>query len=178
MPSPVVNAQQVLKVLRTFRERQATAGKARFESGNDPAVLDAFPAQELVRVEPREKPRDWDARWQEAGDAVGWEGASQARMVALKSSPIWVELSEFGLPYPPFDYGSGMGVRDVERAVAVELGLMADDEEAQAADAPDETRGSLKGLDETERDWLLAQFRERLGDSVSIDGDEVVYRRR
>lgn len=25
MPSPVVNAQQVLKVLRTFRERQATA---------------------------------------------------------------------------------------------------------------------------------------------------------
>lgn len=156
-----------------------TYGKARFESGNDPAVLDAFPAQELVRVEPREKPRDWETRWQEAGDAVGWEGANaNGRMVALKSSPIWVELSEFGLPYPPFDYGSGMGVRDVERSAAVELGLMADDDETLAADAPDETRGSLKGLDETEREWLLEQFRDRLGEGVSIDGDEVVYRRR
>jgi hypothetical protein len=155
-----------------------TYGKARFESGNDPAVLDVWPAQELVRIEPRKEPRDWWARWQEAGEAVGWVGASRERMVALKSSPIWAALSEFDLPYPPFDYGSGMGVRDVERAVAVELGLMADDDEALAADAPDETRGSLKGLDETERDWLLAQFRDRLGDGVSIDGDEVVYRRR
>lgn len=155
-----------------------TYGKARWESGNDPAVLDSWPAQELVRVEPRKEPRDWEARWQEAGDAVGWEEANaNGRKVALKSSPIWVELSEFGLPYPPFDYGSGMGVRDVERADAVALGLMADDDEAQAAEAPDETRGSVKGLEETEREWLLAQFRDRLGDGVEIDGDEIVYAR-
>lgn len=156
-----------------------TYNQARWESGNDPAVLDVWPAQELVRVEPREKPRDWETRWQEAGDAVGWEGANaNGRMVALKSSQIWTELSAFGLPYPPFDYGSGMGVRAVERAVAVELGLMAEDDEAQSADAPDETRGSLKGLDETEREWLLEEFRKRLGDGISVDGDEVVYRRR
>lgn len=155
-----------------------TYGKARWESGNDPAVLDAFPAQELVRVEPRKEPRDWNARWQEAGDAIGWEGANATgRMVALKSSPIWVELSEFGLPYPPFDYGSGMGVRDVERGEAVALGLLAEGDTAEAADAPDELRASVKMLDATERDWLLGQFRERLGDGVSIEDDEIVFYR-
>lgn len=155
-----------------------TYGKARWESGNDPAVIDAFPAQELWRMEPREKPRDWEARWQEAGDAVGWEGANaNGRMVALKSSPIWVELSVFDLPYPPFDYGSGMGVRDVERSDAVALGLMAEDADIVPVEAMPEYRASVKMLDATEREWLLAQFRESLGDGVEIDGDEIVYKR-
>lgn len=156
-----------------------TYNRAKWEGGNDPTVLDSWPAQELVRVEPRKEPRDWDARWQEAGEAVAWEGAvKDGPMIAMKSSPIWTELSEFGLPYPPFDYGSGMGVRDVERATAIEYGLMKDDDEVAAADAPDEVRGSLNGLDDTERQWLAQQLQDRLGDGVSIDGDEVVFKRK
>lgn len=45
------------------------------------------------------------------------------RMVALKSAPVWTNLSRFGRPYPPFDYGSGMGMEDIGREEAVELGL-------------------------------------------------------
>lgn len=155
-----------------------TYNKARWESGNDPAVLDAFPAQELVRFEQRENPRDWWSRWVGAGDSVGWEGASNQRMVALKSSPIWTELSSFDLPYPPFDYNSGMGVRDIERSIAVELGLMSENDEAEVAEAEDELRGSLRGLDETERNWLIEQLRDRLGDGLVVEGDEIFYRRK
>lgn len=49
-------------------------------------------------------------------------------MVALKSDSVWTNLSRFGRPYPPFDYGSGMGVEDVDREEAIELGLLPADE--------------------------------------------------
>lgn len=45
-------------------------------------------------------------------------------MIALKNDPIWEEISEFGLPYAPFDYNSGMDVKDVDYDEAVELGLI------------------------------------------------------
>lgn len=46
------------------------------------------------------------------------------------SQPVATDLSRFGRPYPPFDYGSGMGVEDIDREEAVELGLLPDDEPA------------------------------------------------
>lgn len=49
-------------------------------------------------------------------------------MVALKTSPIWVELSRFGYPYPPFDFNSGMWVRPVSDDDCEALGLLADEE--------------------------------------------------
>ena len=79
------------------------------------------------------KARDWKARWEEAGAEVGWEGALKAdpmrpRFVALKTSPIWVELSRFGTPWAPFDFGSGMILRNISRDQAVSLGLLQEDE--------------------------------------------------
>jgi hypothetical protein len=38
--------------------------------------------------------------------------------------PIWEGISAFGLPYPPFDYNSGMGLRDVGYREALDLGLL------------------------------------------------------
>ena len=51
-------------------------------------------------------------------------------MIALKTDPIWTKISRFGHPWPPFDFNSGMGVRDVSRADAIRLGVI------QAADPP------------------------------------------
>ncbi len=92
----------------------------RWKAGNDPDLLDAYPAQELIRVESREVERDWSARWAQAG---GREYGG--RMVALKNDPVWAKLSRFGTPWPPFDFGSGMGVEDVSRSEAEALGLLA-----------------------------------------------------
>lgn len=99
---------------------------ARWHMDHDADVLDAYPAQRFERIESRRVPRPdgfWESRWTEAGDACGWQGALQSPMVALKTSPIWQGLSIFGTPWPPFDYGSGWGVEDVDREESDALGL-------------------------------------------------------
>lgn len=82
------------------------------------------PALRLYRAQEAKQPRDWERRWLEAAEAVGWEGVARKGMVALIESPIWVELSRFGQPYPPFDFGSKMRVRAVPYEDCKQLGLL------------------------------------------------------
>ena len=97
---------------------------AKYSRGQDSDALYMYPAQEFLRVEPRRVPRtDWQTRWRAAGGRI-----YGGRMVALKSSDVWQNLSRFDRPYPPFDFGSGMGVEDVDRDEAIELGLLPKDE--------------------------------------------------
>lgn len=103
---------------------QQAQGYGAWRQGQDPAVLDLWPAQELVREIETEKQRDWPARWAAAGGEF-----FGGRMIALRNDPIWSRLSRFGLPYPPFDFNSGMGVQDVDRDEAVALGLIDRDTE-------------------------------------------------
>ena len=49
-------------------------------------------------------------------------------MIALKDDHVWVKLSVFDNPFPPFDWGSGMGLEDIGRKEAVKLGLIDDKE--------------------------------------------------
>ena len=104
--------------------------------GQSDAILDQWPAQELFRAEARTKERRWLERWERAGAAtgdsigIGWT-IYRGRMIALKNHPIWDALGnsnifEDGLnnPYPPFAFGSGMDVRDVDRDTAMEIGLI------------------------------------------------------
>lgn len=106
--------------------------------GQDPAVLDQWPASELFRAESRENERDWRMRWiaaaREVGDgpALRVMGSTQ-RMVAVKNSAIWQALGDgaggfdsdaLHNPYPPFAFNSGMDVMDVSRDDAVALGLI------------------------------------------------------
>lgn len=99
--------------------------------GQDPDLLDAFPAREFLRVEDRDQPRtNWPERWNAARAATVTDGATDAasgRMVALVGHPIWKELNVFGHEYEPFDYGSGMGTEDVSRADAIALDLIGRD---------------------------------------------------
>lgn len=89
-----------------------------------PAALEEFPAQRLVRRQRRNLKRDWLTRWLQAAQDVGWEGVYRGNdMVALKSSPIWVRLSRFGHPYPPFDFNSGMGTENVSIDECIKMGF-------------------------------------------------------
>lgn len=97
-------------------------GFIRWAEGNEPGAYAAFPAQEFKRVHPRKHGRpDWPERWAKAGGKF-----YGGRMIALKDDPVWTNLSIFGTPYPPFDWGSGMGVRDIDRKTAIELKLIED----------------------------------------------------
>ena len=124
-------------IIDTQRQMAASVAKIAAET---PATLEEWPAQELTRFVGRAAPRaDWHARWQAAGEAVGWQGAAKDaggfpdwRMVALKTSPIWAALGNgaggyrdtLGNPFPPFAYGSGLAWADVSRDEAIELGLI------------------------------------------------------
>ena len=70
------------------------------------ANLEDRPWQELYRQYRRKQPRDWVTRWRQAGGRL-----MGGRFLAPVTSPIWAGISAFGLPYPPFDFNSGMGVR-------------------------------------------------------------------
>lgn len=137
---------------------------ARWQAGQDEGALDAFPAQELYREEDREKPRDWQRRWAAAGGP-----ATDGRMIALKSDPVWSRISAFGTPFPPYDFGSGMGVRDIDREESESLGLIAPGETPERADVGfnDELQASVKGLDPAVVDALVRSFGDQ---AIVVDG--------
>jgi hypothetical protein len=104
-------------------------GFGQWRQGQDEAVLDLWPCAELFRAEDREKKRDWLSRWKQASAICGDYDALKAlpRMIARKDSPIWEALGELGPfknPFPPFDWRSGMWVRDVDRDEAVAFGIV------------------------------------------------------
>lgn len=105
------------------------AGYGQYVEGNDPEVLDLFPCQELIRVEARKEPRGWDVIWPAACAEAGDEEAGRVfrqtgRMIARKDSGVWLAISDFGRPWPPFKFGSGMGLMDVDRKESMALGLI------------------------------------------------------
>lgn len=174
----------------------ATArGFVRWQAMNTPGAYAAFPAQRLLRIRQRRQGRDWAARWKAAGDSVGWRGASRdyGTMVALKNSPIWQALGEgaggfrdgLGNPYPPFAWGSGMGVVGVPRREVIELGLISDGElrektaemerKRDAAEQPG-MNAHLQAEIPMHHDSDAAQWlQERFGDQIRFDGDRAVW---
>lgn len=144
-----------------------------WKQGQDPDVLDAFPAQEFLRVESREAERaDWPQRWAAAGGRT-----FGGRMIALKSDPVWAALSRFGTPWPPFDFGSGMGVEDVERGEAEALGLIQPGEAARGdeKDFNAELSASVRGLPPNVVGMLREAF-ARDGAQVAFQGGSVWMR--
>lgn len=113
-----IASRRRLELIYNFQTTDATE-YARFTVGQDSSLLEAFPCQEFLRVEDRKVPRDWIRRWVDAGGSL-YDG----RMIASKDDPIWTAISRFGRPWPPFDYGSGMGLEDVGRQDAIDLGVI------------------------------------------------------
>lgn len=128
---------------------------ARWKAEQDTDVLDAYPAQEFTRVESRKVPRtDWLQRWDDAGGEL-FEG----RMIARKNSPVWVKLSRFGTPYPPFDFGSGMGLVDISREEAERLGVV------QLGEAPVPMEQSFNEQLEASVQDLAPEYQQHLKDA-------------
>lgn len=154
-------------------------GRGQFIAANNPDIVDAFPAWEYVRFEDRKDPRDWPARWNIAAVAGNDAPAARVlqetgRMIALKSSALWQHLGadfDDGIdnPFPPFAWGSGMGVIDAGRSDCIEVGLITADDLPAPADVSSALAPHLEATYEFRsaalRDALLAR-----GDLKFTDG--------
>ena len=161
-----------LDVMMKTNADQAKGYASHLRATTAGAIL-AFPAYELVRVERRKLPRDWGARWTAAAQKVGWEGvARNGAMIALKTSPIWAALSRFGNPFPPFDFNSGMGVRDVKKSVCREIGLLGPNEQPKIPEVPD-FNGNLAErvpFDKGSREY--AELKRKFGDQIQFNEEK------
>lgn len=95
------------------------------------AVAEAFPASELIRFGYRKVPRKWFEIWDEARLSTPRTSALPSaigRLIALKGDPIWLEISDFGVPWAPFKYNSGMGLVNVDWDECLDLGLVKEGE--------------------------------------------------
>lgn len=149
-------------------------GFAKWKAGMDPDMLAAAPAQELIRVKSRREIRDWPLVWADHGGKFYGEPGpdypyAPGRMIALKTDPIWRFISRFGTPWPPFDWGSGMGLKSILRAEAERLRLITPEDVPQPLDVPfnESVQASLLDLPEDSRKAIL---RALLGE-VEIAGD-------
>jgi len=128
--------QRINLVLETNRD--IARGFGWFLQGQDQAALDAYPCQELVRIEMRKKERNWPVRFLAAARDVGDEDAMRVygetgRMIARKDSPLWQALGDgaggfesdaLGNPFEPFAFNSGEGLRDIGYTQSVALGFV------------------------------------------------------
>ena len=153
-----------LGLVYDFQVEDATEA-GRHLVGQDPELLYAFPAKELIRLEARLEPREWTQIWQDAGGTV-YPGD---RLIARKDDPIWVAISDFGRPWAPYKFGSGMGDEDVDREEAIALNVISENDEVQptlvdfnkdlSAKIPDASPATLEG------------FKQIFGDQVDVGRD-------
>jgi len=143
-------------------------GYANWKASFDPDLIEAAPCWELIRVEDREVPREWLEIWTDHGGVL-YEG----RMIALKSDPIWKWISDFGVPWPPFKWGSGMGLRNVRWREAKRLGVpgIDDPQTMPEMDFASGVQASSKNLPQASQDRLRSEF----GDSIEFDQDKISF---
>jgi len=121
-PLDVMNFDYLRLIIRM--NRNFYFGYHRWKTDQDTDSLYYSPAQELLLSDTSiHSHNDTLSRWTAAGGKL-YGIPSKIFMIALKNDPIWVKISAFGIPYPPFDYNSGLDVRSVDRRAAIDLGLL------------------------------------------------------
>jgi hypothetical protein len=153
-------------------------GAAGWKTSMSETALRVEPAMEFIRVENRIDRRIWPVVWAANGGKF-YPGPSEypeGRMLALKTDDIWRRINRFGVPWRPFDWGSGMGTRGVGRREALKLGVIKEGDPPQKPENLPLTAGlqaSVKGLPEASRERL----RSEMGDSIRFDKDAIFYQR-
>jgi hypothetical protein len=135
-------------------------------------IMDSFPCQELWRLADVEEPRDWPARWAEAGGEFfpGDSDYPEGRMIARVDDPIWSEISAFDYPYPPFDFNSQMGLRSVSSEEALDLGLITQQQYIGKPYTEEEMDLDVSDFTPT----MLDMLRDTLPDGFAIEGGRIV----
>lgn len=155
-----IRSEQRLNLIFDTQTHAAHAFGA-WKQGQNPAVLDEFPAQRFIRERDVKEPRDFHHHHENE--------------VHLKSNlAFWRGLNQdFGVPWGPWGWGCGHDVEDVDRAEAERLGLLApgDPVAPQEAAFNDHLKASTQNLDPDLADLLS----NKLGDRVTFDGTQVFW---
>lgn len=151
-------------------------------------AIKAFPVQRLVRVAPRKEKRPWVARWREAmkklgddtkavcigpPDPLADDPLDDVVCAAPLNDPIWSAISIFDQPYPPYDWGSGVGVESGSKADAKAWGI-----DLTPPDIEPKHKSMNDGLEVTPdvKDPVLKEaLTERLGRFGEWDGEKMVF---
>lgn len=147
------------------------AAYCRAELANSYGARLAFPAQELVRIEERNAKRDWRKRWLANGGKL-----YAGRMIALKSDPVWVKISRFNQPYPPFDFGSGMGTEDVSREEALALGVIKEDYTPPKSSPLTDFNATLEADLNFKNDDIWQSLKAIFGDQIRQQDGKISWR--
>ena len=103
-----------------------------FDDEENDDTLDTYPALEVIAIGEPEFQRDWPAAWQRAGGLL-YDG----RLIAKRDDPVWLALSDFGYPFPPFSFDSLISSRAVLRETAVELAVVGEREKVYPTKCPE-----------------------------------------
>lgn len=102
----------ILEVNQALRQENRN-----FNDGQDRAIRETWPAQELITEDSSLK-----EAWRLAGGHI-----VDGRYVASKDSPIWCKISVFNLPHPPFHHCMATSVQDVTCSDGLMLGVIVPD---------------------------------------------------
>lgn len=179
---PLPGQEGTIKDLRSWRRMRVALrtnvellqGWGQKNRGMTRGAVMASPAWELVRVSPRQVPRDWLARFTLSGGIV-----RGGRMFALKTSKVWAELGNFpdglGVDYPPFAWGSGMGWRAVGFREAVKLGLIPDGWKPPPREPLASPNENLQTTPRISDRPLRAELARRMQGLAEWQGDKLVF---
>lgn len=161
-------------------QTETARGYASRKVGMDPDILDAVPGYLFTRIVPKRNPRPdsfWSGRWSRAVAAVGGRGCIETPMMCLKTSPVLQALGNlgpFGNPFDPFDYNTGMGLVDQDRAACEAVGLLNPGDAVDPVKIPDMNERMEEGVDGLGFEELkrLVSF---FGDQIQILGNRAKW---
>lgn len=151
-----LRSQSRLRLIFDTNIRQAY-GYGQWKQGQTPAIVKRFPAWRLVRdrevVMPRPRHEAHEGEVRLKSDRAFWADFINGE-----------DIGGFLVPWPPFGFNSGMGVRDVTLEEAQALGLHPEKEEltSQQMGFNDKLKSSTKGLDPDLKKRLVSELKERL----------------
>ncbi|MCW5558167.1 MAG: hypothetical protein KIT22_10100 [Verrucomicrobiae bacterium] len=134
-----------------------------WKQGQDPDILDEFPAQRFIRVAEVKSPRERH---------VQFEGAVRLKI----DLEFWLSMNDpafggFGVPWGPWGFNSGMDVEDVDRAEAEALGLLEPGEKVEPVEREltDTLAAGVRSLDPEMVDWIQEKLdgRVQISDGVA-----------
>ncbi len=145
-------------------------GYAQLEEAQE--FIEDYPCFELVRAGRARVPRDWingNDRWLANGGKL-----YNGRMIAEINDPIWVKISRFGNPYPPFDFNSSMVLDEISRKEAISLGVIAKDAEPkERAITPSINENLETKINAPEE--LLKKVEESFAGFAKRDGNKITF---
>jgi hypothetical protein len=132
-----------------------------WSQGNDPDVLAAFPAQRFIRVRPVRVPRAIHA-------------AAEGTVRRKDDIDFWIGLNpDFGVPWGPWGFNSGMGVEDVDRIEAEDLGIIAPGDKLASPEREMNDRLSASVRDMSPD--LVSELSSVFGSQVTIKGGRMEW---